>query len=398
MTFLRGERALWALVLAFTVTMIGTTMPTPLYTHYQAELGFSLSTSTVIFAVYAMGVLAALLVTGRWSDAVGRRPLLLGGLAVALASDLVFLAADATWVLLLGRVLSGISAGVFVGTATAAVVEAAPERRRAWAPVAATAANIGGLGLGPLLAGLLVDLGPWTLHLTFVVHAVLTLVVGVLVWGVPETVERVPGARLSLQRPEVPTAIRQAFVAAGIAGFAGFAVTGLLTAVSPRLVAQVLDDPSAVVQDSVIVLALLVSVVAQVVLRGVSTTTGVTLGCALLALGSLVLVAGLWTESYAVLLASALLIGPGQGLSFGKGLASLLERVQPHQRAGVSSAFFIVGYVAISLPVIGAGVAAQEWGLEAAAESFGLGVAVLSLLALVALVVEQRRAREAATA
>ncbi|WP_242686361.1 MFS transporter [Aeromicrobium sp. IC_218] len=398
MTFLRGERALWALVLAFTVTMIGTTMPTPLYTHYQAELGFSLSTSTVIFAVYAMGVLAALLVTGRWSDAVGRRPLLLGGLAFALASDLVFLVADATWILLLGRVLSGISAGVFVGTATAAVVEAAPERRRAWAPVAATAANIGGLGLGPLLAGLLVDLGPWTLHLTFVVHAVLTLVAVVLVCGVPETVERVPGARLSLQKPEVPASIRQAFVAAGIAGFAGFAVTGLLTAVSPRLVAEVLDDPSALVQDSVIVLALLVSVVAQVVLRGVSTTTGVTLGCALLALGSLVLVAGLWTESYAVLLASALFIGPGQGLSFGKGLASLLERVQPHQRAGVSSAFFIVGYVAISLPVIGAGVAAQEWGLEAAAESFGLGVAALSLLALVALVVEQRRTRETATA
>ncbi|TCI96813.1 MFS transporter [Aeromicrobium sp. IC_218] len=378
--------------------MIGTTMPTPLYTHYQAELGFSLSTSTVIFAVYAMGVLAALLVTGRWSDAVGRRPLLLGGLAFALASDLVFLVADATWILLLGRVLSGISAGVFVGTATAAVVEAAPERRRAWAPVAATAANIGGLGLGPLLAGLLVDLGPWTLHLTFVVHAVLTLVAVVLVCGVPETVERVPGARLSLQKPEVPASIRQAFVAAGIAGFAGFAVTGLLTAVSPRLVAEVLDDPSALVQDSVIVLALLVSVVAQVVLRGVSTTTGVTLGCALLALGSLVLVAGLWTESYAVLLASALFIGPGQGLSFGKGLASLLERVQPHQRAGVSSAFFIVGYVAISLPVIGAGVAAQEWGLEAAAESFGLGVAALSLLALVALVVEQRRTRETATA
>lgn len=398
MTFLRGERALWALVLAFTVTMIGTTMPTPLYTHYQAELGFSLSTSTVIFAVYAMGVLAALLVTGRWSDAVGRRPLLLGGLAFALASDLVFLVADATWILLLGRVLSGISAGVFVGTATAAVVEAAPERRRAWAPVAATAANIGGLGLGPLLAGLLVDLGPWTLHLTFVVHAVLTLLVGVLAWGVPETVERVPGARLSLQKPEVPAAIRQAFVAAGIAGFAGFAVTGLLTAVSPRLVAQVLDDPSALVQDSVIVLALMVSVVAQVVLRDVSTTTGVTLGCALLAVGSLVLVAGLWTESYAVLLASALFIGPGQGLSFGKGLASLLERVQPHQRAGVSSAFFIVGYVAISLPVIGAGVAAQEWGLEAAAESFGLGVAALSLLALVALVVEQRRTRETTTA
>ncbi|WP_019146153.1 MFS transporter [Aeromicrobium massiliense] len=395
MTFLRGERALWALVLAFTVTMIGTTMPTPLYTHYQAELGFSLSTSTVIFAVYAMGVLAALLVTGRWSDAVGRRPLLLGGLAFALASDLVFLVADATWILLLGRVLSGISAGVFVGTATAAVVEAAPENRRAWAPVAATAANIGGLGLGPLLAGLLVDLAPWPLHLTFVVHAVLTLVVAVLVWGVPETVERVPGAKLQLQHPEVPTAIRSAFVAAGIAGFAGFAVTGLLTAVSPRLVAQVLDDPSAVVQDSIIVVALMVSVVVQVVLRRIPTNTGVDLGCALLALGSLVLVAGLWTDSYAVLLASAFLIGPGQGLSFGKGLASLLERVEPHQRAGVSSAFFIVGYVAISLPVIGAGLAAQEWGLEAAAESFGLGVAALSLLALAALVVEQRRTQPA---
>ncbi len=396
MAFLRGERALWALVLAFTVVMLGTTMPTPLYTHYQAELGFSLSTSTVIFAVYAMGVLAALLVTGRWSDAVGRRPLLLGGLAVALMSDLVFLVADATWILLVGRVLSGISAGIFVGTATAAVVEAAPPHRRAWAPVAATAANLGGLGLGPLVAGLLVDLGPWTLHLTYVVHAVLTAIATVLVWGVPETVRREPGARLQLQRPSVPPSLRTAFVGAGIAGFAGFAVTGLLTAVSPRLVAQVVEDPSALVQDSVIVLALMVSVVAQVLLRRVPTALGVNLGCTLLALGALVFVTGLWTESYAVLLVAALLVGPGQGLSFGKGLASLLERVEPHQRAGVSSAFFIVGYIAISLPVIGAGIAAQHWGLDVAAESFGLGVAALSVLALGALLLEQRRTAAAA--
>ena len=126
MAFLSGGRAFAALAFTFAVTMMGTTLPTPMYVIYQERFGFSITMSTVIFAMYAFGVLAALLAFGRWSDTLGRRPLLLAGLAAAITSDVVFLIAENTGTLLVGRVLSGLSAGIFVGTATAAVVEAAP--------------------------------------------------------------------------------------------------------------------------------------------------------------------------------------------------------------------------------------------------------------------------------
>ncbi|KQV76092.1 MFS transporter [Aeromicrobium sp. Root344] len=395
MTSLSGGRAFAALAYAFAVTMMGTTLPTPMYVIYQGRFGFSITMSTVIFATYAFGVLAALLAFGRWSDALGRRPLLLAGLGAAIASDVVFLLAGNTGALLVGRVLSGLSAGIFVGTATAAVVEAAPAGWRSRAALLATAANIGGLGLGPLVAGALVDWLPWDVHLAFLVHLGLSLIAVALVWWVAETVDVVPGSRPSFQRLAVPAKVRTTFVAAGTASFAGFAVMGLFVAVSPRFVAQALTSPSPAFEGLVVFTVFGASVIAQVALRGLPTTRAVNAGCALLVVGMLVLVWGLQTESVPLMLVAAVAAGSGQGLSFSKGLASVLAKVDPHERAGVTSAFFVVAYVAISLPVIGEGVAAQHWGLTSAGTSFSAAVAALAALALISLVIDQRRDRSA---
>ena len=141
------------LTYVFAAIMLGTTLPTPMYALYSERMHFSVLTTTVVFATFAFGVLAALLVFGRWSDAVGRRPMLLLAMMFALGSAVAFLAATGVDDLLLGRLLSGLSAGVATGTATAAVIEAAPEQWRGRAAAIATVANIGGLGLGPLVAG-----------------------------------------------------------------------------------------------------------------------------------------------------------------------------------------------------------------------------------------------------
>lgn len=391
MARLTGGRAFAALTFAFTVAMLGTTMPTPLYTIYQERFGFSLSMSTVIFAVYAVGVLAALLGVGGWSDTIGRRPMLVAGLAFGIASDLVFLVAGDTAVLLLGRLLSGLSAGIVVGTATAAVVEAAPPAWHGRASSVATAANIGGLGLGPLVAALLVDVFPWPVHLTFVVHLVLALTALTLVLSVQESVPRVEGARPRVQRPTVPAQARTVFTGAAIASFAAFAVTGFLTAVSPRLVAQTVTAPSALVAVSVVVALMLSSVVAQVTLNRMPSDRGVDLGCALLVVGMVVFVMAARAESYPLMLLAALIAGPGQGLAFAKGVAAVLSRVEAHQRAATSSALFVVGYVAISIPVVGGGIAAQSWGLQPAAEFFATIVGLLAVVALAILVADQRR-------
>lgn len=130
--------AFWLMAAAFSVTMLGTTLPTPLYVLYQEKLGFSALMITVIFAVYAAGVLAALLLFGRASDALGRRRVLLPGLACAALSAVAFLLAQGLPLLFVGRVLSGLSAGIFTGTATATLVDLAGEGQASRATLVAT--------------------------------------------------------------------------------------------------------------------------------------------------------------------------------------------------------------------------------------------------------------------
>jgi MFS family permease len=144
--------AFWLMAFVFGATMLGTTLPTPLYVIYQDQWHFSSAIVTVIYAVYAAAVLTALLLAGRASDQAGRKPVLAVALGASALSTVVFILAANVTVLALGRVLSGLSAGLVTGTATAALTELRPGDRRA--SLAATAANMGGLGLGPLIAGL----------------------------------------------------------------------------------------------------------------------------------------------------------------------------------------------------------------------------------------------------
>jgi MFS family permease len=153
MSAAHSPRSFILIALAFLITMIGTTVPTPLYAIYQQHLGFDATWVTLIFAIYAAGVIAALLAVGSWSDQVGRRPMLIAGLAMGAISAVIFLTTDSVTGLLLGRLFSGFSAGIMTGTGTVAVIEAAPARWRGVSTLAATAANMLGLGLGPLLAG-----------------------------------------------------------------------------------------------------------------------------------------------------------------------------------------------------------------------------------------------------
>lgn len=385
-----------AITYAFTIAMMGTTMPTPVYSLYQAEFGFSVFVVTVIFAAYALGVLAALLAFGRWSDSLGRRPLLLAGIALGIASALVFVFAGSLAALLVGRVLSGLSAGIFVGTATVTLVELAPDPRprpagssastwKSRAPAIATAANIGGLGLGPLVAGLLVEYLPEPTQLTFVVNLVLLAVAGVAVFLTPEPVTVLPGARPHMQRLSVPGPVRATFVRASIGGFAGFAVLGLFTGVSPGFVTQILGVQNHAVVGAVVFVTFASSAAAQIALRGLDTTVALRGGCVTLIVGVGALCLALATASLPVLLVAAVVCGIGQGITFSKGLASVTEELPPDRRAEVTSTLFVVLYIAISVPVIGAGAAATAWGLVTAGVVFSAAVAALAVVSMILL-------------
>ncbi|SFL83280.1 Predicted arabinose efflux permease, MFS family [Marinobacter salarius] len=374
----------------FSVTMIGTTMPTPLYPIYQDSFGFSDLMITIIFATYAFGVIAALVLTGRWSDQIGRRPLLFAGLACSIISDLVFLQADGLAMILTGRVLSGLSAGIFTGTATVAVIELAPPHWREKATFFATAANMGGLGLGPMLAGALSQYLPWPLHLTFLVHIVMAVLAVFCIWAAPETVSKPARPKLSIQRLNVPAEVRSVFIPAAIAGFAGFAMCGFFTSIAPAMMGKVLGYDNRLLIGVVAGSIFIASTLGQFLQGRLPLRLRLPLGCVSLMLGVIPIALGIYTQSLALFIAGAVIAGMGQGISFRAGMGAIAAASPVREKAAVTSTFFVVAYIAISVPVIGLGLMASVTSLMTTGITFAAVMGSLAALALVLLIRRER--------
>jgi MFS family permease len=367
-----------AAAFALSIGMLGTTLPTSLYGLYRQRFGFSELMITVIYATYAVGVIGSLLLFGRLSDQIGRRRVLLPGLVLSALSAVCFLTATGLALLLVGRVISGLSAGIFTGTATATLIDLAPAGRRGRATLVATVANMGALGCGPLLGGLLSQWAGSPLRLTFWVDLALLVPAAIGIWAMPEPITRTSRPQLRPRALRIPKEMRSTFIEAAVAGFAGFAVLGLLTAVNPDFLGQELGVTSRAIVGLVVFSVFAASTVGQLALEflpeRVAIPTGV--GALIVGMGSLAL--GLAVSSLALLVLGGVIAGFGQGLSFRGGLTEVNEHSPAVQRGEVTSSFFVVMYIALSLPVIGEGILAQAIGLRAAGLSFAALVAALS--------------------
>jgi MFS family permease len=370
---------------AFLVTMFGTTLPTPLYPLFQEKYSFGELTTTVVFAIYAFGVIAGLLLFGALSDEIGRKPVLAAGLAFSAGSALLFVFAGSLVPIYAGRILSGFSAGIFTGTATAALVDLVPGDRRRLASLVAIVVNLGGLGLGTLIAGVIADHASSPLRLPFVVDLVLLAAAGVALALTPETI-RGRKLRLRLQRLAVPKEVRTVFIQGATVGFASSAVAGLFGSVAPVFLAQELGETSHALAGGLVCLLFAFSALGQIAVSRLSDRRALIYGCVIMVAGIVLLAIGLDGESLSALVASSVLVGLGQGLGIGAALAAINERAPVERRGETASSFFVALYVGLALPVIGVGLAAQAFGLKTAGIAFSVAVAALVGAVLASLV------------
>jgi MFS family permease len=369
-------------VFAFFVAMVGTTLPTPLYPLFEQRYAFGSLLVTVIFAIYAFGVIAGLILFGNLSDRLGRKPVLLLGLALSAVSALLFLLAGSLAPIYAGRIVSGLSAGIFTGTATAYVIDLAPNGRRRLASFVAVFANLGGLGTGTLLSGLLGQWAPHPLRTPFAVDLGLVAVATAGLLLAPETVTR--GAfTFRVQRIGVPAEVAGVFLRAALAGVAAFAVSGVFSSVAPEFLGLGLHRHSPALAGLLVFFLFVMSVAGQGVV--VRLPNALDLGCGLLVAGVALLAVSLAADSLAALFASAAVAGLGQGVVVSAGLASIAERAPAERRGETASSFFVVLYLGLAVPVIAAGVAIHYTSLRSAGIGFCAGVGILALGVLVSL-------------
>jgi MFS family permease len=297
------------------------------------------------------------------------------------ASALLFLFAGSLVPVFAGRVVSGLSAGIFTGTATAALVDLAPGERRRLASFVAVIVNLGGLGLGTLLAGLLADYCRSPLRLPFLVDLALLVPAALGLLLVPETVER-RAFRLRIQRLTVPPEVRGVFVRGATAGFGSFAVAGVFSSVAPVFLGAILGRTSHALAGLIVFILFSASILGQLLVSRLSDRRALVFGCGLLIGGVGLLALALGIESLAALIAAAFVVGLGQGLVIGAGLAAINQRAPVERRGETASSFFVVMYVGLSVPVIGVGVAAHAWSLRGAGIAFSAAVAALVLFVL----------------
>ena len=382
----RHRSGFWLVGFVFLVTMAFSAVPAPLYVLYAARDRFGPLMITVIFAAYAVGVIASLFLAGHLSDWLGRRRMAVIAVAVNVASGVIFLLWPTVPGLLIARVVSGVSVGMLTATATAYLSEldasgrgGLPRRR---AEIIATAANLGGIGLGPLVSGFLAQYAGDPLVVPYLVFEALMLagLLGLAV--VPETVTRPQvRPRYRPQRVSVPVRYRQAFYAASAAAAAEFALFGLFTSLAPGFIAGTLHDTSHALAGTATFAVFGAAALAQIVVSRLAVRSQLAFGLLALVVGLAVITVAFWLASLALLLAGGIVAGSGAGAAFKGSVTTVLGVARPEARGEALAGLFLAGYVGLAVPVVALGLATQLLSGRVAV----LGFAVL-LVAVVALV------------
>ena len=354
--------------------------PSPLYGVYRDLWGFSPLVLTLVYGTYAFGVLATLVLAGRLSDEVGRRPVLLASLGALMVTTLVFMAAESVVWLFVARGLQGLATGLALASASAAMLDLHPRRDPAAVGLANGVLSAGGLGLGMLASATIVELLPAPRVLPYVLLFVLFAVAFAGALAMPEPVEDRSRPRLTPQRPSVPAPIRRAFFLAALAVVSSWSIGGLFFSLGPQLSARLFESHDHLVTGiGVFVLAGSASL-AQLAFGRSRPWAGAAAGSVALALGMLAIVAAVAADSPELYVVGSLIGGAGFGVAF-LGALRALSAVIPHEhRAAVMSAFYVVAYGSLSLPAILAGLLVTPLGLQTTFELFGAAAAVLALV------------------
>lgn len=376
--------SLWFLAITLLSFLAASTAPTPLYHLYQIELHFSAAMLTLIFAVYALSLLAALLTVGSLSDHLGRRPVIFTAVLLNALAMLLFIYADSVALLISARVLQGFATGM----ATAVLSATLLDTDRQQGPLINSVAPLLGMALGGLGCGLLAEYAPAPLQLTYWLLLALFVLQGLYVWRLPQSVSRQRGAWASL-RPtlHVPVQARSTLWRVLPLNTATWALGGFYASLAPSLVRTATGSTSNLIGGATVATLTVTGALMIFTMRKRPANQALRLGAGLLPVGLMLILLGVHGASLSLFFFGTLIAGCGFGSGFLGAVRSLVPLALPHERAGLMSAYYVLSYLAFCLPALLAGHIARSFGLLATTDGYG---AVLIVLAVAALLLSLR--------
>jgi MFS family permease len=356
--------------------------PSPLYGTYSQLWGFDAVVLTLVYATYAFGVLATLLLAGRLSDEVGRRPVLIVAMATLAIVTVPFMLADSVVWLFVARGIQGLATGLALSAASAALLDLHPDRDPVSVSLANGVASTIGMGSGVIVSAAIVQFLPAPRVLPYVLLAILFLGFLVAAWRLKEPVEVAPDARFRLtpQRPYVPPVARRPFVLAALAVLSSWSIGGLFLSLGPELSAIVYKSDAHLVSGLAVFILAASGAISQLLFGRWAPWRGAVVGSLALAAGMGMIVAAAATTSAVLFTLGAIVTGAGFGTAFLGGLRSLSSAIPPEHRAATMSAFYLVAYGSLSIPAVIAGFVVEPLGVRETFEIFGSAIILVALL------------------
>jgi MFS family permease len=366
--------------------------PTPLYHQYQESFGLSPLAITVIFAAYVISLLGALLTVGSLSDYIGRRPAIAAALLLNCIAMVLFVTADSALALVVARAVQGFATGFATTTLGAAILDTDAKRGLVLNSITALA----GMTIGSLGAAILVSYAFDPQQLVYYVLLALSAIEAAILFFMPETAEPRPGAVASL-RPHVsvPRQARSMLARVTPVIIASWALGGFYFSLMPSLVRVATGVTQPIIGGLVVSALTFSGVLTVLAVRAVPASRVLGGGIIALAAGVAITLGGVHAQLASIMLAGTLVAGAGFGATFTGTIRSLLPLAATDQRAGLLSAFYIVGYLSFALPAILAGYLAPTIGLIEVAEIYGVIVIGLALVSMVATLLSRPKATAA---
>lgn len=392
MNFMSRRLTFWTFGTAFALFLFAAAAPSPLYGLYALRWGFSSLEVTEVFAVYAIVLLAALLLTGSLSDAVGRKPVVLAALVIQIVSMGAFIAASGAGWLFAARSLQGLATGLATGALAAALVDLQPRERPGLAPLVNSVAPICGLALGALLSAALVQLGPDPMRLVYGILAVVFAVLVLVIFAAPEPAS-LSGQPSLRPRVGVSAEARPAFLAALPTLIAGWGVGGFYFSLGPSLASELSGSRDRLIGGALLFTLAGVGALVVLALSRWEPRTLMTLGVLALIIGLGVTVLALTSLSLAALFAGTAITGVGFGIAWLGVLRTLIALAPAASRGALLAAIYIVAYLAFAVPAVIAGYLVTRAGLHDASVWYAGAMDLLAVAGLAGTVLVGRPAR-----